>query len=191
MFLRIVSHIICLLIILVLTGCVPKYSYDQFPTTGPVKEQLSGQSLLVELSASTNCIISGETVQFTLQITNTLTSPIILNSDSPLEIVIQAPSSSVLINSEWSDDNQFIHDIDPILQGGEVRTYRWRWEPDSTYSTIRPPNTELNISALIMYDAAPNGNWQREGQSMPLIGISYGYMRSTLYQKYIECDQIR
>ena len=128
------------------------------------------QSGSVKLSASINCILPGEEVDFDLAIINQEVGILTMVGTPLIDIAVRNANNEIL----WSQASSYPRDIDPILQPGEQRHYHWRWRATDFDGPIvavvlmkvqSPDTTIADASELVLPLGVNRINWTIGGVS--------------------------
>lgn len=110
-----------------------------FPTVGPVTRQGGRANILAySFTASTNCAVIGETVVVTATLTNLATMPITITTTPMIDFVVRPVRWSAAKTEpepvrRWSESPAYPVSFDPVLSGGQERTYTWQWVAEPVY----------------------------------------------------------
>jgi hypothetical protein len=98
----------------------------------------------ISLESPTNCIMAGQPLTLTLEISNGQAQALTLAATPPIDIAIS--DSAGVVRERWSQSSAFPATIDSALQPGETRTYEWVWLASAKYGTPIKLQASANVA---------------------------------------------
>lgn len=179
-----------LAVFLLESGCAPWTMADPQPTRGPViSTTVPASGVAASLTASTNCVTVGETVTFTLALTNTTTVPMTLTGTHPIEMVLEGFRGSPILH--WSATASYPSSVDPVLHPGEQCRYSWPWVADAMYASSE---WESGPGVVVhgMLQIQNNGNTITTNNLQVYVGVNaYSFIGSEVARDSVQCTDMK
>lgn len=161
---------------LFLSSCTPEF-LRRTPKIEPVHNRTSIAGFAeLEIDASTNCAVPGETIAFTIHIVNRSTQPMTIQRIPALDIVLGPgawPFAGAMPMRHWSRSPDY-PTIDPVLAPGEDREYTWRWTVDAEYSQDGVKGVAANIETALQTPDMPSAQGLGIGVGVNITSMNGG-----------------